>query len=149
MSQKFLDFLRVDVAREEQRGAGVPEVVEAHPGHLCLLEERSERPPPEVGRVDERADLAGEHQSRVLVAVAQYRDLFGLAGEMLAQRLDRRLGEIDGGRLFLVFGSPRSKRPPLLVIVRRTLNVAFSRSTSAHFRARSSPCLMPVCTAST
>ena len=42
-------------------------------------------------------------------------------------------------RLFLVFGSPRTWPVPLRVSVRRTLTVAFSRSTSPHFKPSSSP----------
>ncbi len=48
-----MHVLGMDVARQEQRGARVPEVVESYLGQARTLQERGERALSKVGRVDE------------------------------------------------------------------------------------------------
>ena len=54
------DDLGVDVPRQQQRRARVPQVVEADGRQAGLLEQRRKGPLPEVGGVHERAPLRGE-----------------------------------------------------------------------------------------
>jgi hypothetical protein len=54
----------VDVPLEEERGAGVPEVVEGDLGQPRALEERCEGPLPEVRWVDQPAALARKSNPR-------------------------------------------------------------------------------------
>ena len=51
--EEFLNVLRMDVASEEQRCAGVPQVVEADRRNSCPLQQRSERAQPQVGWIYE------------------------------------------------------------------------------------------------
>lgn len=52
--------LGVDIAREQQGGARVPEVVEAYFAQVRPLEKLCERPLPEIGGGHGRATLRGE-----------------------------------------------------------------------------------------
>jgi hypothetical protein len=60
----------VDALGEQERGTGVPEVVEADVGETGLLEERRETTLSEVGRVDRGPDLRGEDEAMVAVEVS-------------------------------------------------------------------------------
>src|SRR5918997_5669127 len=57
MSQHLRDDLGVYVSRQEQRRAGMPEVVKPDGRKSGHLEERLEGPLPEVGRVHQRPSL--------------------------------------------------------------------------------------------
>jgi hypothetical protein len=62
VSQKLLHELRFHPLGEEDRGTGMPQVVEADVRQSSLLEERLEAAPVYVGRLERGADLRGEHQ---------------------------------------------------------------------------------------
>jgi hypothetical protein len=61
----------MDIARQEQRGARVPEIVESYLGQARTLEERGERALSKVGRVDECPGLRGEYESLIPIGVAR------------------------------------------------------------------------------
>jgi len=63
MSEHLRDYLRVDVLREQERGAGVPETVEADLREPGALEEPGEVPVSEVRGVDYAPDLVGEDEA--------------------------------------------------------------------------------------
>lgn len=104
VSEEFLNVLGVDVAGKEQRGAGVTKIMEAYSGQLGLLEERGEGPLTQVGRVDQGTALAGKDEAFVMVEVPEAFDLLQLAGQMLAQRPNRRPGELDGAAALFGLG---------------------------------------------
>ncbi len=54
---------------EEQRGAGVPEVVKTDVGETGLLQEWSEVPLTQIGGVYRAASISGEDQSLISVEV--------------------------------------------------------------------------------
>ncbi len=57
------DYLRVDVAGEQQRGAGVPEVVEADLREPGPLQQRLEAVLRDVAAVEELPDLRSEYKA--------------------------------------------------------------------------------------
>ena len=73
--QELLDVLRMNIAGE-QRGAGVTQVMESYGRQARLLQEPREGSLAEVGRVDRRANLAGEDNTFILVEISG-RDLLG------------------------------------------------------------------------
>jgi hypothetical protein len=66
-----LDEFRVDAARQEQRRAGVPEVVEPDVRKSGPLQKRREAALPEVRGVDRRSRGGGENEPLILVAVSE------------------------------------------------------------------------------
>ena len=59
----------MDVLRQEQRGARVPEIVEADVGETSALQERREAPLSEVRRVDGCPGFGRKDETLVAVAV--------------------------------------------------------------------------------
>ena len=96
MSQELLDELRVNVTAQQQRGAGVPEVVKADLRQPCPRQERRERTLAQVGRVNKSSDLAGEDEALILIEVAETLDVLHLAIEVLTQCPNRLFGKLDG-----------------------------------------------------
>jgi hypothetical protein len=52
----------VDIFLEQERRAGVPEIMEGDLGETRAFEERCKGPLTEIGGVDETAALAGEYE---------------------------------------------------------------------------------------
>jgi hypothetical protein len=80
MPQEFLHVLGMDIARQEQRGARVPEIVESYLGQARTLQERGERALSKVGRVDERPDFRSEHESLIPIRVFQLSGILSPCG---------------------------------------------------------------------
>ena len=59
VSQEVLDQLGVDATLEEERGAGVPEIVEGNVREPRAFEKRREGPLAEVRGIDEAVALSG------------------------------------------------------------------------------------------
>jgi len=57
----------MNIPLEEERRAGVPEVMEGYLGQMSMLQERHEGPLAEVGGVDEAAALTSKHKVLILV----------------------------------------------------------------------------------
>jgi hypothetical protein len=112
--QHFRDYLRRDVLREQQRGAGMPEVVEAYRAEPGTPQERLEGAVSQVGGVDKRARRRGEDETARLVERAHAFHLLKLAREMSPERLYRSGGEPDGS--------------PALLGLRLTEDIAFVRA---------------------
>jgi hypothetical protein len=93
VSQHLGDDLGIDVSRQEQRSARVPEVVEADGRKPGLPKERHEGPFPEVGGVYEGASLRGEDEPLILVEVADALHLLELTGEVIPESLYCRVRE--------------------------------------------------------
>jgi hypothetical protein len=67
MSEKLLDELGMGALREQERGARVPEIVEADVQESRPLEKGLKRAVTEVRRVDEGPALRGEDKTAGLV----------------------------------------------------------------------------------
>ena len=93
VSQHLRDDLGIDVSRQEQRRARVPEVVEADSREPGLPKEWHEGPFPEGGGVYEGAPLRGEDEPLILVEVADALHLLELTGEVIPESLYRRVRE--------------------------------------------------------
>ncbi len=64
VSQKFLNYLRIHILRQQERCAGMTEVVKADgAGQPCLLQRGFEAAPEEVVPVQGRTDLRGKTKS--------------------------------------------------------------------------------------
>jgi hypothetical protein len=61
----------VDALAEEERGARVPEVMEADVGETSPLEERREAALSEVGGVDRGSGLCGDEETLIVVEVLE------------------------------------------------------------------------------
>ena len=62
-----MNKLRVDILLEQERCAGVPEVVEGYLGQTRTLKERREGSLTEVGGVEEASASARKHEIPILV----------------------------------------------------------------------------------
>ena len=109
--EELLHELRVYPLGEEQRRAGVPEVVEAHVGQPRFREDRLEGAPVYVGGSQRRADPRGEHEVPVSVEGARLKPLLRLARPVGAQGLDGTRGEADGAPFAALRGSKSEPRP--------------------------------------
>ena len=65
---EVLDVLRVHAAGEQDREAGVPQIVPADGGEFCALEQGLEMTVDYVLSVEGRALARREHEPRILVA---------------------------------------------------------------------------------
>ena len=71
VAQEFMDIRGVDVANEQQRRAGVTQVVDAYPRKPGSFWQRRELPSAQVRGIDEGTRLRGEDEAVVAVEVAQ------------------------------------------------------------------------------
>ena len=132
--EHLLDDLRVYVLRQQDRGTGVPKIVETLVGQPCLPEQGLPKLFAEV-RGGKRGVVAGrEHPLRAVVLPLCSRSLARANPESFMVLL-----------LFLVFGGETTPSKTVLF----TLRMPFWRSMSPHLSPRSSPYRMPVVTAST
>jgi hypothetical protein len=76
VSEQLLNDLGMDSPAKEQRGAGVPEVVEAYLGQSGPIKERFEGALDEVLGVEGRADPRGEDQAVIFVETSESHLLF-------------------------------------------------------------------------
>src|SRR5215207_1342603 len=143
MSKHFGDDLRVHVAGEQQRGARMPEVVEADLRQSGALQERLELQLGDSTPVEWLSGLGGEYET-VSIAGAPHREpTLSISASWRFRWLLRAsvalLVSFTLRREPVVFGDV--KTGPLLVMdsTRRTWREPSSRSTSSHFRPSSSP----------
>ena len=73
VAQEFVDIFGVHIANEQQRRAGVTQVVDAYPRKPGSFWQRCERPSAQVRGIDEGIHLRGEDETGVAVEVAQSR----------------------------------------------------------------------------
>ena len=139
--EAFRDHPRMRPGREEERRRGVAQRVEVQPREARAGEERVVRVSEQVPGVERRPDRAREDEIEVRPGSPDAEALLGLRSPVPPERVERRRPERYQRREAAVFGSASSYPPGVRCNVRTMRIVPLSRSTSAHRRARISPCL--------
>ncbi|HEV7906612.1 MAG TPA: hypothetical protein VGP03_00595 [Pseudonocardiaceae bacterium] len=116
MSQDALNRRCLDTRREQQGGAGVPQILHPHPAHLSFGGPHVEHAI-HIPRFDRAAQLGREYQparAPVLSRLESLLDLllFAMRLEHLHQRRRERDGGVEGARLHrLDLVQPPRRRP--------------------------------------
>jgi len=95
VAEHFADDLGMDPRREQQRGRGVPQVVEANLRQAEALEQRVELALQRVLRVERAAVAGGEDEVQVAPLLAGSPAVVLLPPPLFAQRVHRRRRQLD------------------------------------------------------
>jgi len=96
VTQLFANRLEVDTARNQERGAIMPQIVDTHIGQLGLLQNPVERTPNRGPLPANAARLVREYKVKVLPRISRRFPFLRLLAQVANQGVTRNGGEVQG-----------------------------------------------------